>query len=288
MSMADPARIGFEALARDVRSFERTLLWLVAGSFVLSGVSSFARARGLAVPQIAIVTLVGTIAGCFAVVTTYLGWPQRPDQQIYETIMFDTERKAFKVRVNFFLSLIFLIAYAELPPRADWIALACDAFAIYFFFGALVTSTLAAREIDRQQNLWNRLDEAGRQSWLAHRKQLFEANQKLRELSEENTQLLRDVRTTIDEAKKSTRALRRRRRLGAAWDATAGPVYRWSVEVRHRIAPNDWLLTKGERVRRETDQVMFDKTWREFEEEWGLPCHKLPVAMPPTTIPPSV
>src|SRR5262249_49540684 len=124
---------------RDVRSFERTLLWLVAGSFVLSGISSFARAHAFASPQIAMVTLVGTIAGCFAVVSTYLGWPQRPDQQISETIMFDPGRKAFKVRVNFFLSLVALIAYAELPAGYDWIALACDALAMFFFFGALVT-----------------------------------------------------------------------------------------------------------------------------------------------------
>jgi len=266
MSTADPAHRGFEALAREVRSFERTLLWLVTGSFVLSGISSFARASAFASSKVAMVTLVGTIAGCFAVVSTHLGWPQRPEEQISETIMFDPGRKAFKVRFYFFLSLVFLIAYAELPEGSEWVALACDALAIYFFFGALVTSTLAARAIDNQQALWSRLDETGRQYWLAHRKQQFEADQNLRKLHEESTQLIQEIKTTIEGTKARRRA---ERRLRAGWDATVGRLYRWSVDLRHRIAPNDWLLTKSERAQREADELQSEKVWRELEEQWA-------------------
>jgi hypothetical protein len=182
--------------------------------------------------------------------------------------MFDPGRKAFKVRVYFFLSLVFLIAYAELPEGSEWVALACDALAIYFFFGALVTSSLAARAIDKQQALWSRLDETGRQYWLAHRKQQFEADQNLRKLHEESTQLIQQIKTTIDGTKAQRRA-ERRRRLRAVWIAIKRRLYRWSVDLRHRIAPNDWLLTKSERVQKEADELQSEKVWRELEEQWA-------------------
>jgi len=116
------AASGFTAFAREVRGFERTLLALVAGSFVTSGVLSFARSGAHDISTVTMITLVGTLAGCFAVISTYLAWPHRPDEENARLIGYDPSEIATSVRINFVLSLTCLILYAALPLNS-WAAL---------------------------------------------------------------------------------------------------------------------------------------------------------------------
>jgi hypothetical protein len=111
--MATSQPRGIESLATEVHSFQMTLFRLVAGSFVISGVSSFMKGSEAAKSQIAITTLIGTMAGCFAVVVTYLNWPHLPDEHHSRLILFNSHTKSFKVKVAFFLSLLFFICYFQ-------------------------------------------------------------------------------------------------------------------------------------------------------------------------------
>lgn len=73
----------FLTFAHEVYGYQKTLVWLVSGSFVISGVASFANVSTHSTSYSAMATLVGTVAGCSAVTGTYLKSARQPDKEDY-------------------------------------------------------------------------------------------------------------------------------------------------------------------------------------------------------------
>jgi hypothetical protein len=196
------------------------------------------------------ITLIGTIAGCYAVTTGYLGWlnRQRQAEEISDIVRFDPSRAAIEVRKarralrsQFFLALTALITYAALPEGMA-LPLILNALAMYCFYSALVTCTLAARDVEQRQIQWEALDPA-QQAEIRNRLAL------LRDLKREMVQLASESpvervklsmrKMELDERRRKSAELRRRLRRAIE------NVYRWSIEMRHRVG-GDLLLTVKE------------------------------------------
>jgi hypothetical protein len=115
MSNKRDSQKAFYNFALEIRTFERTLYGLVASSFVLSGVAAIAKARFADPALLATITLIGTVAGCGAIMSAYFGWANRPEDEYRELVLFDAASSGTTVRVYIALSLVSLLLYATTP-----------------------------------------------------------------------------------------------------------------------------------------------------------------------------
>jgi hypothetical protein len=232
--------------------------------------------------------LVGTIAGCVAVAGTYLSWPHRPEEEASNIIMFDSSKVSIKVRLGFVASLVALIAYAAAPAGAV-LPLILNAIAMYFFFYALVTATLAAREVDRQRTRWEALDPSQRQAWIDHRAEQDKINLKLHELAEESRSTVEEARRVVEQSRRDLRAWknedqrRRRQDLVQRFYKPLKLTYRWSIKMRRRVGRGERFLTQRERtnlkleaIEGETllDELRLKRTREAFERIQAKTLHK--------------
>jgi hypothetical protein len=286
MSAQETIPRGFSQFALDIRSFERTLYRLVASSFVLSGVAAIAKAAPMDAAQIAAITLIGTIAGSAGVLTTYLAWPQRPDEEQYHTIMFDPAPSTKAVRLCFAVSLVAILFYAVLTTERT-LTLLLAAVGIYFFFRGMVTAGLATRQMESQQRLWSEIGSEGRERWIAYRKERelerIEREKSKRQLNDSIQDTIRDSDRFIQETRRDLarfnaeqkREKWRTRRESVKrllWDKSTRPLYRASIVLRERVAPGR-LLTARERGDLIVDEAEREKLLKELEQEWATETH---------------
>jgi hypothetical protein len=279
MPVPEGAPRGFSQFALDIRSFERTLYRLVASSFVLSGVAAIAKAAPLDAAQIATITLIGTIAGSAGVLTTYLAWPQRPDEEQYHTIMFDPASSTKAVRICFAISLVTIVLYAVLTTEPT-LTLLLGAVGIYFFFRGMVTAGLATRRMESQQRFWHEIGSEGRERWIAYRKERelerIEQEKSLQGSLRESDRLIerarRDLARIGAELKRENWRKRResvKRFLIWLWDKPAGRLYRASIKLRERIAPGR-LLTPRERGNLIVEKAEREEVFEKLQQEWAV------------------
>jgi hypothetical protein len=286
MSVPEAAPRGFSQFALDIRSFERTLYRLVASSFVLSGVAAIAKATPLDAAQIATITLIGTIAGSAGVLTTYLAWPQRPDEEQYHTILFDPVSSTKAVRICFAVSLVTIILYAVLTTERT-LTLLLGAVGIYFFFRGMVTAGLATRRMESQQRLWNEIGSEGRERWIAYRQERelerIEQEKSERQLNDSTQDSLRESDRFIQKTRRDLARIKaeqkrerwRKRRESVKrfliwlWDNSAGRLYRASIKLRERIAPGR-LLTPSERSNLILEKAKREEVFGELQQEWAV------------------
>jgi hypothetical protein len=279
MPVPEGAPRGFSQFALDIRSFERTLYRLVASSFVLSGVAAIAKAAPLDAAQIATITLIGTIAGSAGVLTTYLAWPQRPDEEQYHTIMFDPASSTKAVRSCFAISLVTIVLYAVLTTEPT-LTLLLGAVGIYFFFRGMVTAGLATRRMESQQRFWHEIGSEGRERWIAYRKERelerIEQEKSLQGSLRESDRLIerarRDLARIGAELKRENWRKRResvKRFLIWLWDKPAGRLYRASIKLRERIAPGR-LLTPRERGNLIVEKAEREEVFEKLQQEWAV------------------
>ena len=267
MSAQDERPTEFSRFATEVKSFEKTLYGLVASSFVFAGISSLVKAdhfkdeAGLA----SLTLLVGTIGGVAGVLVTYVGWSRHPLDEFGARMAFRAAGFSWQLGFTFLVSVASLYVFYDLSRGDHDASLLVLPISTFFFFRALVTGFLVAREAEAQRRMWDTMTVEQRKAWLAR-------EQRERELHEEARKLHREGQELIAKVRRNARAIQanaRRRKWEAIWSRAVRAIqtmHAASMNLRAALA-GDALLTRSERLRRFQDKLEMERALDNLKKE---------------------